>query len=153
MKDQEPLITPENLEKLDESIRAGFEKVANDLENALASVAVTNRIVREVANQERQVGLRECPDGTGPTTHPVEMLAGTAFSNATTASRDMDFECQMREAVHQDVTWFHYLMREALKVSAEEPDLDTALVKAAALIVSWIKDRDRRHKATEEGQK
>lgn len=139
-------------QELGRVLRDGFQKIADDLDVALATMAVTNRVIREVGAQERRWGLKSWPEGTGPTVHPIAPLAKRAYAYASELRDIWRAETDTLEA-NQMVTWRDLLLKEVLEVAAEDPslenrDLDTELIQVAALCVSWLKDRDLRRKAT-----
>lgn len=134
------------------ALRDGFQRIADSLDVALATMAVTNRVIREVGAQERRWGLMSWPAGTGPAVHPIASLAKWVYADASELRDIWRAETDTLEA-NQMVTWRDLLLKEVLEVAAEDPslenrDLDTELIQVAALCVSWLKDRDLRRKAT-----
>lgn len=147
--DQEPVRA--DTDRVGRVLRDGFQKIADSLNVALATVAVTNQVTREVGAQERQWGLKSWPEGTGPTVHPIAPLARWVYANAPELAEVWKAEADMLEA-NQAVTWWDLLLKEVLEAAAEDPslenqNLDTKLIQVAAVCVSWLKDRDRRRKA------
>lgn len=146
-----------NVEVIREQFAEAADRIAEDLsklENALATVRQTNRVVQEVGAQERRWGLQEWPDGTGPGTQPIEGL--TEFgSDAVELVCQATARCDAQEA-GGGTTWWAILLEEALEAAAERPeldneDLDRELVQVAAVAVSWLKHRARRRAAAAEG--
>lgn len=138
-------------QELGRVLRDGFQKIADDLDVALATMAVTNRVIREVGAQERRWGLKSWPEGTGPTVHPIAPLAKRAYAYASELRDIWRAETDTLEA-NQMVTWRDLLLKEVLEVAAEDPslenqDLDTELTQVAAVCVSWLKDRAKRRTA------
>src|SRR5690554_2633385 len=132
-------------------LRDGFQKISDSLNVALATVAVTNQVTREVGAQERRWGLKSWPEGTGPTAYPIAPLARWVNANAPELAEVWKAEADILEA-NQAVTWWDLLLKEVLEVAAEDPslenqDLDTKLTQVAAVCVSWLKDRAKRRAA------
>lgn len=149
MTDQEP--GRMDADRLDQVFREGLQRISDSLDAALATMAVTNRVTREVEAQERQRGLKSWPEGTGPAVHPIAPLAGRGNADAPELRDIWRAEVDVLEA-NQAVTWWDLLLKEILEVAAENPalenqGLDTELTQVAALCVSWLKNRDRRRKA------
>ncbi|MFC9977687.1 hypothetical protein ACFVH6_42975 [Spirillospora sp. NPDC127200] len=99
---------------------------SDGLSEVLADVAA------ERAAQDRQWGVQELPDGSGP-----------AYSaRAEQAKRDC--AVAWREG---ELTWRHVLAEEFFEALAEDDPgrLRTELIQTAAVAVKWVQSLDRRH--------
>jgi hypothetical protein len=135
-------------EQLGRALREGLNKVADSLDNALAGSRVTGGILKEVGRQEREWGVQSWPEGTGPETRPIEALGPWHDDRSGEVADAQRRECHALK-VNGHLTWWDILLEEVLEAAAERPDLDNQdldkeLTQAAAVIVSWLKDRERR---------
>lgn len=108
---------PPDLDKLEQTVQEAFQKIADSMNDALSTSSVTNRINRAVRAQP----TRSLPDGWG-------------------------------QQAGEEPTWCDVLGQQILETMAEDPDLDSqdldeGLIRVAAVVVGWIKDRNRRRKA------
>lgn len=102
------------------------EATPGSLTGVLADIAA------EREAQDRQWGVQEFPDGTGP-----EFTRQADESKREVASA----------ASRGDLTWRHILTEEFFEALAESDPtrLRTELVQTAAVAVKWIQALDRRH--------
>lgn len=102
-------------------------------------------IQREVDRQLTLWGLQDHPNGTGP-----YVKVGIVSERAYAASMDAK-DANAWRAAEGILTWMDILYEEVLESFAEE-DLErlrVELIQSAAVIVSWVKDIDRKAGAGE----
>lgn len=143
-----PSPPPADRNELSRTLREGFQKIADSLDNAMAGVAVVNKIQRELGRQEREHGVSSWPDGTGPGQHPLYPLAGWVYASAEELA---DIARRMSDILESngELDWLDILLEAVLKAAAqdddlESSDLDDELVRVGAVVVAWVKDRERR---------
>lgn len=118
---------------------------------ALATLKTLDLVAVERIAQQRKWGEQNHPDGTGPTSTPLNIRGETNGwvdeSDSASLLAELFTETTDSRFGRGDGTWRDILLEEVFEALAEDdPDkLRAELIQTAAVAVAWVEAIDRRN--------
>lgn len=124
---------------------------AQELATALAGTGdargvILDKIDAERTRQNTKWGEQNHPDGTGPTSIPLQSIEGGHLARYANEMARLATEATDEHAAKGRVTWADILLEEVFEALAESdvPALRTELIQIAAVATQWVEAIERR---------